>query len=105
MLERVIEVFKREGLGKRQRDYRLADIVELLDATHTAARAPGECTTALFKIHKTAAGKLDLHFEAVTDLHHVHAVNFLRALDNALGERKAHSEQLKIFWLGHHHDM
>jgi hypothetical protein len=85
MLQRAIEIRQIEGLGKRQRLHRLANIVELLNAAYAAAGAPGQRATALFQPHKTAAGEFNLHFQAVAGLHHVHAVDLAPVLNNPFG--------------------
>ncbi|MNY35157.1 hypothetical protein D3C86_1695440 [compost metagenome] len=83
MLQSMIELPEIERLGKRQRGNGLADIVELLDTAYAAARAASQRAATLFEPHKAAAGQLDLYFETVADVDHVHAVDFLRLLDNA----------------------
>ena len=103
--QRAIEIRQIERLGKRQRLHGLADIVELLNAAYAAAGAPGQRATALFQPHKAAAGEFDLHFKAVASLHHVHAVDLLRMVNDAFREGKTDGEQLEIFRRSHHHHM
>ena len=103
LAQRPIQIRQIERLGKRQRLHGLSDIVELLNAAYAAAGAPGQRATALFQPHKAAAGEFDLHFKAVASLHHVHAVDLLRMVNDAFREGKTDGEQFEIFRRSHHH--
>ncbi len=86
-----------KGLGKRQWRNGLANIVKLLNTTNAAPGTPGQRATALFQPHKAAAGEFNLHFQTVTRLNHVHAVDLLRMRNDAFREGKPDGEQFEIF--------
>jgi hypothetical protein len=97
VLERMVEVRQIKGLSKRQWRNGFANIVELLNATHAAAGTPGQRAAALFQPHKAAAGEFDLHFKAVASLHHVHAVDLLRMVNDAFREGKPMANSSRSF--------
>jgi hypothetical protein len=97
VLKRMVEVRQIKGLSKRQWRNGFANIVELLNATHAAAGTPGQRAAALFQPHKAAAGEFDLHFKAVAGLHHVHAVDLLRMLNDAFREGKPMANSSRSF--------